>query len=91
MTLHIQYLDGKYDYVDSQALDRLINSNMVKLFYRPSEKKWVDVETDPVRGKIRFYRFSEKKWVNLDIDTEIVDKQNYTGPNRRTQATIQYH
>lgn len=86
MTLHIQYSDGKYDYVDSQTLDRLIDANQVKLFYRPSEKKWVNVDTDPIRGKIRFYRFSEKRWVNLDI-TAAVNRHNYEGPDRRLRTT----
>jgi hypothetical protein len=83
MTLRIQYPDGKYDYVDSRTLDRLIDMNQVRLFYRPSEKKWIDVNTDPVRGRIRFYRFSEKKWVNLDI-TDTMTRPSYIGPERRT-------
>jgi|WetSurMetagenome_2_1015567.scaffolds.fasta_scaffold715921_2 hypothetical protein len=83
MTLRIQYSDGKYDYVDSRTLDRLIDTNQVKFFYRPSEKKWIDVDTDAVRGKIRFYRFAEKKWVNLDV-SDTVKLPSYIGPERRT-------
>jgi hypothetical protein len=86
MTLHVKYLDGKYDYVDSRTLDMLIDADKVKLFYRPSEKRWINVDTDPVRGKIRFYRFAEQKWVNLDI-TSAVSRNNYIGPERRTTLT----
>ena len=50
MTLHIQYRNDKYDYVTSQALDRLIGQKEVKKFYRPSEKKWIDVDVDRTRG-----------------------------------------
>ncbi len=84
MTLHVKYSDGRYDYVDSRTLDMLIDSDKVALFYRPSEKKWINVDTDPVRGKIRFYRFAEQKWVNLDISST-VQRNNYIGPERRTR------
>lgn len=50
MTLHIQYRNDKYDYVTSQTLDRLIGQKEIKKFYRPSEKKWVDVDVDRTRG-----------------------------------------
>jgi hypothetical protein len=50
LILHVQYRNQKYDYVDRQKLDDLITQKGIKLFYRPSEKKWVDVDMDPVRG-----------------------------------------
>ena len=50
MTLHIQYRNDKFDYVNSQMLDRLIGQKEIKKFYRPSEKKWVDVDVGPLRG-----------------------------------------
>lgn len=50
MTLHIQYRNDKFDYVNGQMLDRLINEKEIKKFYRPSEKKWIDVDIGPLRG-----------------------------------------
>lgn len=49
MILHIQYKNDKYDYVDSRMLDNLIKENEIKQFYRPGEKKWVDIDAGPVR------------------------------------------
>ena len=50
MILHVQYKNLHYDYVDTRVLDRLIADNKLRLFFRPSEKRWVNVSTDPVRG-----------------------------------------
>ncbi len=50
MTIHIQYKNDKYDYVDSHTLDNLIERSEIKQFYRFSEKKWVRVGIDSIRG-----------------------------------------
>ena len=50
MILHVQYQDNRYDFVDAETLDRLLASNEIRGFYRPSEKRWVDVSRDPIRG-----------------------------------------
>ena len=50
MMLHVQYQDEKYDYVESQAIDKLINSRLIKQLYRPAEKRWVIVDHGPIRG-----------------------------------------
>ena len=84
MTLHVQYKNGKYDYVDNHTLDTLIDEDLILQFYRPSERKWIDVETDPVRGKIRVYNFEEGRWVNVSIaSVRTPGKGLYTGAERR--------
>ena len=84
MTLRVQYVNGKYDYVDNQTLDRLIDQDLVRQFYRPSEKRWIDVATDPVRGKVLFYRLEEQRWVNIDLNGPMPKIGNaYEGPERR--------
>jgi hypothetical protein len=51
MMLHVQYKDFNYDFVDTRTLDRLLEGKRILQFYRPSEKRWVDVYRDPIRGK----------------------------------------
>lgn len=50
MILHVQYRDLHYDYVTARTLDTLIADKQLRLFFRPSEKRWVNVLSDPVRG-----------------------------------------
>lgn len=50
MILHVQYKDLRYDYVTARILDELLAHRQLRLFFRPSEKRWVNVLTDPVRG-----------------------------------------
>ena len=50
MVLHIQYYNNKFDYINSEILDQLINTRRIKRFYRPSEEKWVVIGIDPIRG-----------------------------------------
>lgn len=50
MILHVQYNDFRYDYVDTNSLDRFLAGKSIRQFYRPSEKRWVDVSLDPIRG-----------------------------------------
>jgi hypothetical protein len=50
MMLHVQYQNYDYDFVNAETLDRLLAGNEIRQFYRPSEKRWIDVERDPIRG-----------------------------------------
>jgi hypothetical protein len=50
MILHVQYDNFHYDFVDTRTLDRLLAGKGIRHFYRPSEKKWVDVSFDLIRG-----------------------------------------
>ena len=55
MMLYVQYQNDRYDFVNAQMLDRLLTAKKVRQFYRPSEKRWIDVSNDPVRGLGGFY------------------------------------
>ena len=61
MVLHVQYRDNHYDYVDAQTLDRLLAGKEVRRFYRPSEKRWVYVDRDPIRGSGRYYSGPDRR------------------------------
>ena len=50
MMLRVQYQNFNYDYVDSRTLDRLLLGRDLRGFFRPSDKKWVNVYRDPIRG-----------------------------------------
>jgi len=50
MLFRVQYPNYDYDYVDAITLDRLIVSNRITKFLRPSEAFWVNIEQGPIRG-----------------------------------------
>lgn len=49
MVLCIQYKNGTYDYVSQRRLDVLIKQESIKQFYRPQEKRWVNISIDSIR------------------------------------------
>ena len=51
MIIHVQFQDDHYDYVGPRILDKLFEGENVKRFFRPSEKRWVNVYDDPIRGE----------------------------------------
>lgn len=50
-----------YDYVSSGVLDTLIRQDEISHFYRPSEKRWVNVRFDLVRGRGGWYQGPERR------------------------------
>jgi len=48
--VRVQYGDNHEGLVDDITLDELISSRKVIRFYRPSQERWIDVETEPVRS-----------------------------------------
>ena len=61
MMLRVQYQNFNYDYVDSRTLDRLLLGTNLRGFFRPLEKKWVNVYRDPIRGMGGEYYGSERR------------------------------
>ncbi len=51
MVLRVKFDNEKYDYVGSESLADLIRNGQITMFYRPSEKRWVDIEIGPIRGE----------------------------------------
>jgi hypothetical protein len=89
MTIQVQFRNGKYDYVDSWKLNELIDLGQVKQFYRPSENRWIDVELDPMRGKVKSYRSRENRWVNLDVERQTAwEMRAYDGAERRHRRYV---
>ena len=50
MMLQVQYRNYRFDYITVQTFDRLLAADAIRYFYRPSERKWIDVYFDPIRG-----------------------------------------
>jgi hypothetical protein len=61
MLLQIQYQDSKYNYVNPETLDELIMSRKIRQFFRPSEKRWVDIEEAASRGPLGAYSGPERR------------------------------
>ncbi len=61
MILRVQYKNGKYDYVNRRTLDALIKQEAIEQFYRPQEKKWVNINIDPIRGKESIFYFGMER------------------------------
>jgi hypothetical protein len=51
MILYVRYKNGRTDYVNAILIDSLIQDNKISMFYRPSEKQWVDVDTGRIRRR----------------------------------------
>jgi hypothetical protein len=59
----VVYKDKKkdFDYVTEGLLDRLIIQDEITHFYRPSERKWINIRIDPVRGWVSEYQGPERR------------------------------
>ena len=55
--IQVRYGNGREGSVDDLTLNELILSHKIGQFYRPSQEKWINIETDPVR--IRKDRYGE--------------------------------
>lgn len=55
MFLQVQYHDERYDFVPAAKLSDILQTKRVKMFFRPSEHRWVILGIDPVRGSGGFY------------------------------------
>jgi len=50
-----------FDYVSSEVLDDLISRDEISHFYRPSEKRWISVRWDEIRGMGGYYQGPERR------------------------------
>ncbi len=67
MMLYVQYQNNHYDFVNTQTLDRLLAEKEIRQFYRPSEKRWIDVDTDPIRGLGGHYSGPNRRHTNVKL------------------------
>ena len=61
MVLHVQYPDNKYDYVSSRVIDGLIDQKLIRMFFRPSEGTWVDIEAGAIRRPSNVFYIGEER------------------------------
>jgi hypothetical protein len=61
--IRVVYRDNEYgfDYVTSDLLDALITQDEITHFYRPSERRWINIRLDPVRGNGSGYQGPERR------------------------------
>ena len=48
--IEVVYQDDNHAFVDDYKLEDLIHQGIIKMFYRPSEKKWVVIGIDRIRS-----------------------------------------
>jgi hypothetical protein len=68
MTMRVVYHDNTHDMISAYTLDPLIESKKIKMFYRPSEDRWITVGVDSVRKntqELGHYDGSERRLANL--------------------------
>ena len=61
--IRVLYAVEKYDfdYVSSELLGTLIAQDRITHFYRPSERRWVNIRLDPIRGSGGGYQGPERR------------------------------
>jgi len=62
--------DG-FDYVSSERLDTLIMGEEISHFYRPAERRWINIKLDPLRGKGGFYQGPDRRRIINRPDEEV--------------------
>jgi hypothetical protein len=57
MNVRVVYHDNSYDTISAFILQLGIECHKIKMFYRESEKRWINVGTDPVRRSHSGYSY----------------------------------
>ena len=52
MSIRVMYHDGTYNMISAYTLEQFIRDEKIKMFYRNSEKKWINIGVDPVRMNV---------------------------------------
>ncbi len=61
MYLRVVYKKKSFDYIPADRLSMLITLDEITHFYRPSEKRWVSVRFDAIRGAGGRYNGPERR------------------------------
>ena len=59
--IEVQYENGTHAFVDDYLLDSLINLERITHFYRPSERRWIQIGVDPTRKEEGSYAEKERR------------------------------
>src|SRR5512136_3292827 len=62
--IQVRYCNGREGSVDDVTLNELILSHKIGKFYRPSQEKWIDIETEPVRISKSRYDGHERRAID---------------------------
>ena len=68
--IRVKYQSNAFDYVPDHLLDTLITFNQISHFYRPSERRWVSIRLDPMRGNGGCYQGPERRGTKMEPTTE---------------------
>jgi hypothetical protein len=65
MLIKIKYQNNRFDLVKGGVLTQFIKKGKINQFYRYSEKRWVKVESDPIRSQTGEYSGLERRAPDL--------------------------
>jgi hypothetical protein len=67
MLIRVQYQNNLYGIVDGPTLDWLLLGRTIRMFFRPSEQRWVDVYRDPIRGLGGDYSGPDRRQADMAV------------------------
>ncbi len=71
--------DNPFDYVSSEVLDTLIVREEISHFYRPSDKRWINVKLDFIRGTGGKYDGPDRRRLALPKEKIGAEKRSQAG------------
>ena len=83
--IRVVHKKGNYgfEYVPSQWLDTLIKGDEITHFYRPAEKRLINIKFDPVRGSGGLYQGPERRQIINRPDKKV----QKTGRDERNRSS----
>jgi tetratricopeptide (TPR) repeat protein len=73
--VQVRYRNSQEGFVDDVTLNELILSHKIKHFYRPSQEKWIDIETDSVRTRQSQYDGPERRAPDEEEESEQLEEK----------------
>ncbi len=68
--IQVKYRNSQEGFVDDVTLNELIWSGKINHFYRPSQEKWIDIKTDPVRTRQSQFDGPERRAPDEEEESE---------------------
>jgi len=73
--IQVKYRNGQEGIVDDVTLNELILSHKIEQFYRPSQEKWINIGTDPVRIRESEYGGPERRESDKEEEAEQLEEK----------------
>src|SRR5512135_2024215 len=89
--IRVLYRNDRRGSVDDITLDELIRSQKIKRFYRPAEKRWVDIFVDPVRGSGQTHGAGGLERRVTDWEEEKAREEKFSGRLWRVFMRLKKH